>query len=275
MGFYGPSQLIQDAQRHKVIILPVDIQKSHRECHLTHIPNESKPAIQLGFNLIKNLSADAIEKIVIHRSEQLSIDQILKRAKLNKKDLHALASSDALLNSIGNRHQANWWVNGLDLDPPDLFRDLPSTPENFEPPPPTKGENIIADYNSIGLTLREHPMRLLRSDLKKRRVITAEAIKNLRSGQAVRVVGIVTSRQRPSTSSGVVFVTLEDETGYINTIIWRDIASTQRQTLMSAQLLGVSGYIEKDGQVIHLIAKKLVDYSPLLGKLMTTSRDFH
>jgi error-prone DNA polymerase len=118
-------------------------------------------------------------------------------------------------------------------------------------------------------------MRLLRSDLKKRRVITAEAIKNLRSGQAVRVVGIVTSRQRPSTSSGVVFVTLEDETGYINTIIWRDIASTQRQTLMSAQLLGVSGYIEKDGQVIHLIAKKLVDYSPLLGKLMTTSRDFH
>ena len=275
MGFYGPSQLIQDAQRHKVIILPVDIQKSHRECHLTHIPNESKPAIQLGFNLIKNLSADAIEKIVIHRSEQLSIDQILKRAKLNKKDLHALASSDALLNSIGNRHQANWWVNGLDLDPPDLFRDLPSTPENFEPPPPTKGENIIADYNSIGLTLREHPMRLLRSDLKKRRVITAEAIKNLRSGQAARVVGIVTSRQRPSTSSGVVFVTLEDETGYINTIIWRDIASTQRQTLMSAQLLGVSGYIEKDGQVIHLIAKKLVDYSPLLGKLMTTSRDFH
>ncbi|MDG1163685.1 MAG: OB-fold nucleic acid binding domain-containing protein, partial [Burkholderiales bacterium] len=185
------------------------------------------------------------------------------------------ASSDALLNSIGNRHQANWWVNGLDLDPPDLFRDLPSTREKFELPPPTKGENIIADYNSIGLTLREHPMRLLRSDLEKRRVITAEAIKNLCSGQAARVVGIVTSRQRPSTSSGVVFVTLEDETGYINTIIWRDIASTQRQTLMSAQLLGVSGYIEKDGQVIHLIAKKLVDYSSLLGKLMTTSRDFH
>ena len=106
-------------------------------------------------------------------------------------------------------------------------------------------------------------------------MVTAEYIKTLPNGTSVRTTGIVTSRQRPSTSSGVVFVTLEDETGYTNVVIWRRIASEQRQILLNTQLLGIKGHIERDGQVIHLIAKQLVDFSPLLGKLVTKSRNFH
>ena len=123
--------------------------------------------------------------------------------------------------------------------------------------------------------MRKHPLCLLRPELNKRKTLTAEKIKALRSGQSVRTAGIVTSRQRPNTSSGVVFVTLEDETGYTNVVIWNRIAAEQRQVLTNAHLMGVSGHIERDGDVIHLIAKKLIDYSPLLGKLNTTSRDFH
>ena len=275
MGFYAPSQLIQDAQRHEVMILPVDILLSHHECHLTRTPNADKPAIRLGLNMIKGLSSDAAHRIVTHRSEHLTVDQIVRLAGLNKKDLRALAGADALSSAIGNRHQANWWARGLDLNPPELFRHLPSTQESLNLPTPTKGENIVADYRSLGLTLREHPLHLLRSELNKRKISTAEKIKTLRSGQSVRAAGIVTSRQRPSTSSGVVFVTLEDETGYTNVVIWNRIASEQRQILMNAQLMVVSGHVERDGEVIHLIAKKLIDYSPLLGKLTTTSRDFH
>ena len=275
MGFYTPSQLIQDAQRHNVIILPVDVLLSHHECRLTHTPNTTKPAIRLGFNMIKGLSTKAAHNIIAHRAEHLTIDQIIRLAKLNKKDIHALVQSDALLNSIGNRYQANWWANGLDLNPPELFRNFPETQESIKLSKPTMGENIVADYRSLGLSLRKHPLCLLRSELLKRKMITAEHIKTLPNGTPVRITGIVTSRQRPSTSSGVVFVTLEDETGYANVVIWRRIASEQRQVLLNAQLLGVKGYIERDGQVIHLIAKQLVDFSPLLGKLVTKSRNFH
>ena len=275
MGFYAPSQLIQDAQRHNVMILPVDILLSHHESRLVRIPNTPKPAIRLGFNMIKGLSAKAAHNIIAHRVEHLTIDQIVRLAKLNKKDIHALAQSDALLGSIGDRHQANWWANGLDLNPSDLFRNIPNTQEFVTLSKPTIGENIIADYQSLGLSLREHPLSLLRSELHKRKMLTTEHIKTLRNGDSVRIAGIVISRQRPSTSSGVVFVTLEDETGYTNVVIWRRIASEQRRILLNAQLLGVTGHIERDGQVIHLIAKKLVDYSPLLGKLVTTPRNFH
>ena len=134
---------------------------------------------------------------------------------------------------------------------------------------------FVADYQSLGFSLREHPLSLLRTELNKRKILTAQRIKTLRNRKSARIAGIVTSRQRPSTSSGVVFVTLEDETGYTNVVIWHRIASEQRQVLLNAKLLGVTGHIERDGQVIHLIAKKLVDYSPLLGKLVTTSRNFH
>ena len=275
MGFYGTSQLIQDAQRHQVSVLPVDILLSNYECELVPQKTEDRPAIQLGFNMIKGLSTQAAQSIIRKRSKKLSIDQLIRVARLNQKDLNAIAQSDALLNSIGHRHLANWWAHGFELNPPELFVGLPDPQEKPDLKPPTQGENIIADYESIGFSLRSHPLKILREHLRRLDVNTAQDLRKLRSGQQVHTAGIVTSRQRPGTASGVVFVTLEDETGYVNVVIWKKVASNQRKPLINAQLLGVKGHLEKDGDVVHLIAEKLLDYSPLLGKLVTTSRNFH
>jgi error-prone DNA polymerase len=140
---------------------------------------------------------------------------------------------------------------------------------------PTEGEEIVADYASLGLTLGRHPLALLRPHLARNRMMTAAQLLEARHGQHVRAAGLVTCRQRPGTASGVIFVTLEDETGHTNVVVWRDLSQRQRRTLLGARLLGVHGVLERDGGVAHLIAGRLVDLSHLLGRLVTRSRDFH
>jgi error-prone DNA polymerase len=142
-------------------------------------------------------------------------------------------------------------------------------------PPPTEGENLVADYASTGLTLGRHPLALLRPHLSRLRFAAAEEIRLLPSGSPVRAAGIVTGRQRPGTASGTVFVTLEDETGCLNVIVWRDLTERQRRELLGARLMGVEGVLEREGEVMHLIARRLTDHSALLGELVTPSRDFH
>ena len=140
---------------------------------------------------------------------------------------------------------------------------------------PTEGEAIVADYDTVGLTLRRHPLALLRERLRKRRIKSATELAQMRNGAHIRVAGIVTCRQRPATASGVIFVTLEDETGYMNLIVWNDLAERQRRELLASRLLAVSGEVQRQGSVIHVLAKHLEDLSPLLGRLATTSHDFH
>jgi error-prone DNA polymerase len=142
-------------------------------------------------------------------------------------------------------------------------------------PPPTEGQDIVADYRTLSLTLRRHPLALLRSQLQRRRLATAAEIGEAPQGRIVRTAGIVIGRQRPDTASGVVFVTLEDETGATNVIVWRDVGERQRRELLGAKLLAVFGKVEREGQVVHLIAGRLADLSPLLGDLQARSRDFH
>jgi error-prone DNA polymerase len=146
------------------------------------------------------------------------------------------------------------------------------------PPPlvePTEGEEIVGDYASMSLTLRRHPLALLRDRLKQKRIRTAEEVANSRNGQFIRAAGIVTCRQRPATASGVIFVTLEDETGYVNLIVWNDLAERQRRELIGSRLLAVSGEVQREGRVVHILARRLEDLSPLLGRLSTQSHDFH
>lgn len=133
----------------------------------------------------------------------------------------------------------------------------------------------MADYASTGLTLGRHPLALLRAQLSRMRFSTAEKIRLLPSGSRVRAAGIVTGRQRPSTASGTVFVTLEDETGYVNVIVWPNLTERQRRELLGARLMGVEGVLEREGEVMHLVARRLSDHGALLGNLVTTSRDFH
>jgi len=141
--------------------------------------------------------------------------------------------------------------------------------------PPGEAEELVADYASLGLTLGRHPLALLRSQLARMRLATAAELRGYAHGRPARAAGIVVGRQRPDTASGVVFVTLEDETGSINVIVWRDLADRQRRELLGSRLMGVYGTLEREGEVVHLIAKRLVDHSALLGALQTESRDFH
>jgi error-prone DNA polymerase len=195
-------------------------------------------------------------------------------AQLTRHDVNALAAAGALASIAGHRRQAVWTVTGIEPRPP-VLREAPILEVAPQLAPPTEGENIVADYASLGLTLGRHPVALLRPRLEKMYMITAAQLRELPHGKLTRAAGIVIGRQRPDTASGVIFVTLEDETGMINVVVWRAVAEQQRQALLGSQLLAVHGVIERQGDVIHLVAGKLVDHTPLLGRLVARSRDFH
>jgi error-prone DNA polymerase len=165
-------------------------------------------------------------------------------------------------------------VAGL-APPGGVLRDARFDEPLLQLPAPGEGEDIVADYASLGLTLGRHPLALLRERLQRLKLISAEALRQRPHGSTARAAGLVTCRQRPDTASGVVFVTLEDETGTVNVIVWRDLVERQRRELLGARLLGVEGAIERDGEVVHLIARRLTDHSRLLGSLLARSRDFH
>jgi error-prone DNA polymerase len=202
-----------------------------------------------------------------------SVADLAHRAQLNRKDLRCLAAAGALEPLAGHRRLASWAAAGAERLPPlgvfDEDRKLPALAA------PTEGQDIVADYASLGLTLGRHPLALLRERLKSSRFVTADELRLRPRGKLVRTAGLVTCRQRPDTASGVVFVTLEDETGCINVVLWRDLVERQRREMLGARLLGVQGVIEREGDVVHLIARRLFDHSALLGPLAAASRDFH
>jgi error-prone DNA polymerase len=293
MGFYSPSQLTQDLRRHGGTILSADACRSDWECTLETIgeaqtlpPHEGKvtdtpsrfpqPALRLGLCLVKGLSEAGGKRIAAARESRPFDDvaDLVRRAELNRHDIEALAAAGALAQLSGHRRRALWDVSGIERMPP-LLADASIAEAAPVLTPPDEGENIIADYASLGLTLGRHPLSLLRHRLQRQRMLTAAELHALPHGRVTRVTGLVTGRQRPGTASGVTFVTLEDETGMINVIVWRDLAEKQRKELLRANLLTVYGTLEREGEVVHLIAARLHDQTALLGKLATRSRDFH
>jgi error-prone DNA polymerase len=280
MGFYSASSIVQDARRHGVQMRPVDVRVSDVDCTLedpgTH-PDEgdASPALRLGLSMVKGLKLDAAKRLVEARTESPfeSTEDLARRAHLDRGDLSALAAADALASLAGHRREALWETLAVDeatrLEMPAIH----------VPPPalkvPTEGEEIVGDYETIGLTLRRHPLALLRGNLRKRNMRSAAEVANARHGQFIRTAGIVTCRQRPATASGVIFVTLEDETGHVNLVVWNDLAERQRRELLGSRLLAVSGQVQKEGLVVHVLARKLEDLSPMLGRLATASHDFH
>ncbi len=271
MGFYTPSLLVQDARRHGVEVRPVDATASEWECTL-----ETGTAVRLGFLLVQGLSQPGAERIVAARRIRQfdDVEDLARRAELNRRDLKCLAAAGAFEALAGHRRNAYWQVAGIETGA-HILRDAPVEETPAILPTPTEGENLVADYASTGLTLGRHPLALLRSRLARMRFATADALKLLPGGTPARAAGIVTGRQRPGTASGTVFVTLEDETGYVNVIVWPHLIERQRRELLGARLMGVEGVLEREGEVMHLIARRLSDHSALLGKLDTASRDFH
>jgi error-prone DNA polymerase len=275
MGFYSPSQLVQDARRHGVEVRPVDVCASDWDCTLERSDAGSN-TLRLGLRMAGGLAQAAAEKIVAARTERgfASVDELALRAELNRRELDCLAAAGALASLAGHRRQAHWLAAGVDTSR-GMLRDAPAKEARIELPAPREGEDIVADYASLGLTLGRHPLALLRGRLSEAKLLSAEALRALPQGRSARAAGLVTCRQRPDTKSGVVFVTLEDETGNTNVIVWHDLVERQRKELLGARLLGVQGVIEREGEVLHLVARRLFDYSALLGALNAPSRDFH
>jgi error-prone DNA polymerase len=225
---------------------------------------------------VKGLSEAGARRIAAARAaEPLSdVEDLARRAELDRRDLRNLAAGGALAALAGHRRAAHWQVAGCQ-ERPLLLRDAPIRDRQPALLPPTEGEDIVADYQSLGLTLGRHPLALLRRRLQCLRLASAAELRALPDGRPARTAGIVTGRQRPSTAKGVVFVTLEDETGYINVVVWNDLVERQRRELLGSSLLGVEGIMQKEGEVVHLVARRLTDYTALLGRLKVESRDFH
>ena len=274
MGFYSASQLTQDLRRHGVEVRAADVNKSDWDSSLERAL-DGKPALRLGLRQIKGLAEEAGRKIVRQRAADRfgSIQQLLERTGVNRRELSALAAAGALKSIAGHRHKVRWTVAGVE-EPTPL---IPSM-DRYEAVPmlkkPTEGQDIVADYQSLGLTLERHPMALIRTRLDVHRYVKAECLNELQSGRPIRVAGLVITKQRPGTASGVTFVTLEDESGYTNLIVWKKIAEEQRDVLLNARLMGVEGELQKEGKVIHVIARKLIDHSELLGELAVRQRNF-
>ncbi|MDH3586280.1 MAG: error-prone DNA polymerase, partial [Gammaproteobacteria bacterium] len=274
MGFYSASQLVQDLRRHGAEVRGVDINRSGWDCSLEEGAGGAA-ALRLGFRMVKSLSEETGRRIADRRGAQAyeSTQQLLERTGLDRRELEALASAGALRILEGHRHQARWAVAGVEK-PGGLFDSM----DRFEATPllrkPTEGQNIVADYRSVGLTLERHPMYLVRHRLDRYRYLQAGHLREMTTGQAVSVAGLVITKQRPGTASGVTFVTLEDETGHINLVVWKHIAERDRAALLNARLMGVRGELQIEANVIHVIAKKLIDHTPMLGDLEVKSRDF-
>lgn len=276
MGFYSRSSLVQDAVRNGVEVRPVDVCVSSWEASLEPPSRGAQPAVRLGLNNVKGLEQDAAWRIEEARAiaQFSSATDLATRANLDTGDVNALARSGALFSLSGNRRQAMWQAKASIPDK-GLLRRAQITEDLIELDAPTEAEDVVTDYKHLGLTLRSHPLSFLREKLSAMRFVPSDVLAHFQDRQLARGCGIVTVRQRPSTAKGVVFITLEDEAGTVNVICWSSIVEQFRSEVMSAELLGVYGIWQSDSGVTHLVAKRLVDLSYLLGEISTKSRNFH
>jgi DNA-directed DNA polymerase III PolC len=276
MGFYAPAQLVRDARAHGVEVRVVDVAVSDWDCTLERRV-DGRPALRLGLRLVKHLSSEGAARLLAARAVRAfdSIADLAERGELDRRDLEALAAADALSCLTGHRHRAMWQVSGVERALPLL----PAVTAREEGIPllraPREGQDIVADYGSIGLTLRRHPLCLLREKLQRRGALPTRNLWEQPNGTRVITTGLVITRQRPGSAAGVTFVTMEDETGYVNLIVWNSVAVAQRAALLESRLLEVHGTLQREGDVQHVIAQRLIDLSAMLGDLTVAARNFH
>ncbi|HLL20073.1 MAG TPA: OB-fold nucleic acid binding domain-containing protein, partial [Rubrivivax sp.] len=273
LGFYSASQLVQDAQRHDVVVRAPDVMASDWDCTLEDRPG--MPAVRLGLRLINGLKEASARRVVAARAEAPfdSAEDLARRADLEQHEMRLLAGADALASLSGHRRQQVWEAAAL-RRPPKLLREAPVDEAFLELSAALEGEEVVHDYETIGLTLRSHPLALLRPHLARRRLAAAADLEAARDGQFVRYAGIVTLRQQPETANGTIFISLEDETGVVQVIVWKSLRERQRPEVLRSRLLAVYGKWQREGDVKNLIAARFEDLTPLLGKLATSSRDF-
>jgi error-prone DNA polymerase len=278
MGFYSASQIVQDAQRHHIRVHPVDVRYSDWDCTLENDlrQTDGSPRIRLGFRQVRGFREDVALRIEAARHVRTfdDIPDLCARAQLDKPHQERLADASALRGLAGHRHRARWATAGVEAQLP-LFGNASPEERAIVLPAPTQAENTQADYAHTGLTLGPHPLRQIRARLKAARCTDSKTLHTRPDKSYVRIAGMVTMRQRPQTASGITFVTIEDEHGMVNVVVWRTIAERQRRVLLESQLLAIDGQWEVQDGVCHLIAHHLRDLTHWLGSLDVRSRDFH
>ena len=279
LGFYTPDQIIQDARRHGIGVRPVDVRYSHWDCTLEFPRGHAseKPEIRLGLRLIKGMRQELAERLVEARTDRPFEDvaDACRRTPLDRRHQVLLADAGAFRALAGHRHKARWAVSGIEARLP-LFDAIAATAEPIPVIPlPSAKENMVADYGSLGLTLGRHPLSMIRSQLRARRCLRSSELAALPHGRNIRFAGLVRLRQRPETASGVTFLTLEDEDGMVNAVVWQQVAERQRRVLLDTQLMAIEGRVERVDGVQHLIVRRMEDYGQLLSDVDTPSRDFH
>ncbi|MCB8822493.1 error-prone DNA polymerase [Microvirga rosea] len=273
MGFYAPAQLIRDAQQHDVEVRPVDINHSRWDCTLEETEREGRFAVRLGFRMVRGLTNSDGGEIPLMRADQpyTSLEEFFRRVHIPVSALERLAEADAFGSLKLSRRDALWVIKGLSDEPLPLFAaadGMTPKPEVVEPNvdliPMTEGGEVVEDYRSKGMTLRKHPVFFLRNDLEKQQVVPCSYLKQARNGWTVTVAGLVLVRQKPGSARGVTFMTMEDETDVANIVIWPDLFERQRRLILTNGMLGCRGRVQREGQVIHVIAQWFIDYSDLL-----------
>ena len=283
MGFYSPSQLLQDARRHGLETRPPDVHHSHWDHTLEDAHREKlgvQPALRLGLRQIKGFNAAAAQRLVAARDQRpfQSVADLCERAALGTREREALVAGNALRGLSGHRHQAQWDVQGLEAQRPLLGGqggELRDDHDGVYLDAPSEHRSLIEDYRHLGLTLGRHPMALVRHLPRFKRCSRARELKRARPNQLVRVAGLVTNRQRPGSAKGTLFMTLEDETGNTNVVIWASIQERYRQILLKSPLVIVTGTVEISPEgIVHLMAGRLQDARDALDELQVRSRDF-
>ncbi len=275
LGFYSPSDLVRDARKHKVKVLAIDINQSTWDHQLID-DDDPEPSVRLGFRLIKGLSRKGVDRLLDQRKYGpfINPENLLQRCNINRHDQQALAHAGTLTCLSKDRHSVQWDLLGVEKLPGLLNNASPEEPA-IDLPKTTEAQDISADYNTTGLTLRRHPLTLLRHNLTRRGLITAKDWRKIPNGRVVQLAGLVRVRQRPLTASGVLFMTLEDETDTMNIIIWQKVTEKYRREILSSQLLAIKGVTQRADNVVHLVAKEVFDLSWMLGKLEIPARNFH
>jgi error-prone DNA polymerase len=273
LGFYTPGQLVRDARHHDVVVRPVDVMVSEVDCMLEDLPHT--PAVRLGLRIIVGLANETMHRIVAARKERVfdSAEDLARRAHVDHTEMKLLAAADALMALSGHRRQQVWDAAAL-RSTPELLRDAPFDEDLLELPEAPEGEEILFDYAALRLSLRRHPLALLRETLNARKLMTSAQLDEVPDGRLVHYCGIVTLRQQPETANGTVFISLEDETGVVQVICWKSLRDAQRKELLNSRLMIVHGKWQREGDVKNLIAGRLEDATPLLGRLATESRNF-
>ncbi len=270
MGFYAPAQIVRDARDHGVEVRPVCANASRWDCTLEQTGDEGRFAVRLGLRMVKGLSNAHAAAIATARARLPfeSIEDLWRRARVPVAALAQIAEADGFRPSLGlARREALWAIRVLRDEPLPLFAAAADkrTDETPEPAitlrPMATGGDVVEDYRHVGLSLRDHPVSFLRQDLRRRGIVSCQAAMEARDGRWLEAAGIVLVRQRPGSAKGVMFITLEDESGIANLVVWPKVFELFRRTILSAGMISVRGRIQREGEVVHLVAQRLTDLS--------------